>query len=137
MPIQISETRRVGDHLPPTMAGGTNAVYLTLSQVARHFPPSRNARPVHVATVTRWIVQGALLRNGTRLHLQAIRAPGRWLVEPEAVEEFLAALTTDRALPAPSPAPTVAHSTLRTAVRRRRDDARTESRLDELGICDR
>ena len=54
---------------------GSEVVYLTVTEVAKQFPPSRNGRPVHVATVTRWITHGARLRGGTRLRLKAIRLP--------------------------------------------------------------
>jgi hypothetical protein len=76
---------------------GERVTYLTLSQVAKRFPPFRNGRPVHVATITRWIVQGVRLRDGSRLHLCAVRLPGRWVVETRAVDEFLELLTLDRA----------------------------------------
>jgi hypothetical protein len=76
---------------------GERVTYLTLSHVAKRFPPFRNGRPVHVATITRWIVQGVRLRDGSRLHLCAVRLPGRWVVETRAVDEFLESLTLDRA----------------------------------------
>jgi hypothetical protein len=38
---------------------GSGTAYLTVAEVAKRFPPSRRGRPVHVATVTRWITEGA------------------------------------------------------------------------------
>lgn len=72
------------------------AIYQNLVQITKKLPASRGGRPVHVATVTRWILEGARLRDGTRLRLRATRLPGRWVVEKVAVDEFLAALTADR-----------------------------------------
>jgi hypothetical protein len=112
---------------------GPEAAYLTLAAVARRFPPSRRGRPVHVGTVVRWITEGARLRDGTRLHLLATRLPGRWVVEPAALQEFLDRLTADRAAartsapPAYDPAPPRARSARKAAERAARE-------LDNYGI---
>jgi hypothetical protein len=58
----------------------------------------------HPATFWRWIVKGVSLRDGTRIKLPGVKSPGGWLVTPEALAAFLAALTADR-LNEPAPAP--------------------------------
>jgi len=68
----------------------------SLSEAADQFPPSRNGRPVHVATLTRWITDGVRGREGEHIRLKAKRLPGRWVVTDEAVAEFIDALTKDR-----------------------------------------
>jgi hypothetical protein len=113
---------------------GSEITYRTLSQVARRFPPSRGGRPVHVATVTRWIIQGARLRDGTRLRLRAVRLPGRWVVEPEAVDEFLATLTADRSGLPTEPAAAGSSVSSRTASTRRRVQEQAARELDKIGI---
>jgi hypothetical protein len=113
---------------------GSEVTYLSLSAVAHLLPTSRRGRPVHVATVTRWIVDGVLLRDGTRLHLRGTRLPGRWVVEPAALEEFLAALTADRAGRSPPAPPGSGPPPARTPSARRKADERAARRLDEIGI---
>jgi hypothetical protein len=113
---------------------GSQVTYQTVAQVTRLFPPSRNGRPVHVATVTRWIVVGVRLRDGTVLRLRAVRAPGRWLVEPGAVQEFLEALRADRVGTSTSTPPDAGPAPLRTRAARRKDAERAGRELDEIGI---
>jgi hypothetical protein len=121
-------------HVTVTDGLGSQVTYLTLSEVTHLFPPSRNGRPVHVATVTRWIVIGVRLRDGTILRLRAARAPGRWLVEPAAVDEFTDALRADR-LGTPTSTPSDAGpAPLRTNAARRKADERTGRELDKIGI---
>lgn len=145
MPTDLTNDRGVRDsrrsaRIDGAEGRGSETTYLTLSQVTRRFPPSRCGRPVHVATVTRWITEGARLRDGTRLSLRATRLPGRWVVEPEAVEEFLTALTADRSadlnagrasIPAKSELRTAAD---RTTAARRKAHAEAARELDEIGI---
>jgi hypothetical protein len=70
---------------------------LSLSQAARLLPPGRNDRPVHVATLTRWILVGVRTTNDQRVKLDAIRLGGRWLISTGALTRFAEALTADRA----------------------------------------
>jgi hypothetical protein len=116
----------------------TPTVYLTLSQVARLFPPSRGGRPTHVATITRWATVGVPLRDGTRLRLCAVRAPGRWLVTPDAVAEFIDRLTADHATSSASSAsgalPATGAAPPRTPPARRRAAEREGRELDALSI---
>jgi hypothetical protein len=52
----------------------------------------------HPSAAIRWITRGAVLSNGQRLKLRALRSPGGWLVKPEWLDEFLQSLTEDRQL---------------------------------------
>jgi hypothetical protein len=58
----------------------------------------------HPSAITRWIIKGAALRDGSRIFLEAVRTPGGWNVAPAAMEAFLARLTEDARGRAPRPA---------------------------------
>ena len=75
------------------LTAATEHVYLSLSQAARRFPPTKTDRPVHVSTLTRWIVKGARAVDGTRIKLEARRFPCGWKVTDRAIERFLNRLT--------------------------------------------
>jgi len=51
----------------------------------------RNGKPVHPATLTRWIRVGTKLPNGSRLKLQAVRTASKLLVRPSWLLAFLTA----------------------------------------------
>jgi hypothetical protein len=108
--------------------------YMSLAAVTRLLPPSRRGRPVHTGTVVRWVIEGAKLRDGTRLYLQATRLPGRWVVEPAALQEFLDRLTADRAAARPSAPPADDPAPARTQAARRRAAELAGRRLDEIGL---
>ncbi len=63
---------------------------LTTSQVAHRLGCAPSA-------CVRWIQQGSVLSNGSRLRLEAIAIPGGWRIRQSALDAFLAALTEDRA----------------------------------------
>jgi hypothetical protein len=94
-----------------------------LAEAARLFFDS----PPHPASMTRWILQGILLRSGDRLKLKAERHPNRWVVTEASVRDFIAALTADR-LGEPAPPPAEA-----TAARRRVLE-RVDAELSRIGI---
>src|SRR4051794_1225576 len=66
--------------------------YYRLADAARDLYPVPN----HPATVTRHILRGVKLRDGTTAKLAAVRTPGGWLVTAQAVDEFIAVITADR-----------------------------------------
>ncbi len=66
--------------------------YYKIAEAARDLCPV----PIHPASLTRHILQGVRLRDGSTRKLLAIRTPGGWLVTREAVNEFLEAITADR-----------------------------------------
>jgi hypothetical protein len=113
---------------------GSGTVYLTVAEVAKRFPPSRCGRPVHVGTVTRWVTLGARLRDGRRLRLKADRLPGRWIITPESVDEFIAALTADRSGTPMSAPPAYDPARARTLAASRRAAERAGRELDKYGI---
>jgi hypothetical protein len=80
------------------------------SAVSPRLSPAGIARQLgrHPASITRWILKGAALRDGSRHRLVALRTPGGWLVEQRDLDSFLALLTTD-ALGKPAPVDSRAH----------------------------
>jgi hypothetical protein len=93
--------------------------------------PGRNGRPIHPASIIRWIVDGVRLTNGARLRLRAARWPGGWRIADDDLDDFVAAVTADR----------LGDTTLATppspvceSARRQRERARTSRKLDEFGI---
>src|SRR3954451_23503985 len=83
--------------------------------------------PPHPASMTRWIMQGILLRSGERLKLRAERLPNRWVVAEASVRDFVARLTADR-LREPAPPPSEASASRQRAVER------ADAELSRLGI---
>ncbi len=63
--------------------------FLSVSAAAR-------SQDVSPAAVTRWINNGAKLRDGSRCKLQAIRLPGGFRTTQQWVDEFIETLTRDR-----------------------------------------
>jgi hypothetical protein len=63
--------------------------YLSVSEAGRR-------QSVSPSAVTRWILTGAALRDGTRLKLKAIRLPGGFRTTQQWVDEFVEGLTRDR-----------------------------------------
>jgi hypothetical protein len=74
----------------------TTPVYRGLSQMTRRLPPNRGSKPVHVATVTRWILKGCRASDGSQIKLRATRFPSGWRTTDQWVEDFLEAITRDR-----------------------------------------
>jgi hypothetical protein len=71
---------------------------------ARLIPPLRQragadgiTRPVptHLATIVRWITNGAPAGPGRRVKLRAVRLPSGWVTTARAVREFLDAINGD------------------------------------------
>ena len=79
---------------------------VSVSQIAKQVPGSRGSESQHPATITRWIVKGIKLRDGSRLRLKADRYGSRWMIKPSDFAQFLRD-TTESFLPsdAASPAP--------------------------------
>jgi hypothetical protein len=75
-----------------------------LAHFAGRFDSCRESKPVHVATITRWITTGVRKRDGSRLKLRAVRFPAGWRTCDEWVAEFLESLTADRGGPPTSAA---------------------------------
>jgi hypothetical protein len=101
--------------------------YRTLVAQARRIPSCRIDGTTHPAIVTRWIMRGIVLHDGSRLRLAATRTPGGWLVADEDLDHFLARLTADR-MGEPAPAEPSATAT------RKRELARVAVELDAAGF---
>src|SRR5690349_6458805 len=69
--------------------------YLSLPQAARLVPPNKGARPVHPSTLTRWILDGVRLSDGSRVRLKAKRFPLGWKTIAEWIDEFVETITAD------------------------------------------
>jgi hypothetical protein len=66
------------------------------AQPARTFTEVAHELGCHPSALTRWTLKGVLLKDGTRLKLEAIALPGSWRVTREALDRFLTTLTADR-----------------------------------------
>lgn len=99
---------------------------LSLADAARRIPSFRPGKRTHPATLTRWILKGVSLSDGSTLKLAARRYPGGWSVTEDALRDFTDALTADRT-GGPAQAP-------RTPAGRRRDLARVDRELAGLGL---
>ena len=98
---------------------------ITLAEAARRFPGHRGGDHVHPATLTRWILRGAVSVTGRRVRLEAVRCGSRWLTSAEAVARFMAALT-DNVAPA-------SETSTRTPVARHRAAEAAIRELERLG----
>jgi hypothetical protein len=99
----------------------------SLSEAVKRFPSFRCNRPVHTATLTRWILSGVRARDGGRIKLEAKRLPGRWVVTDEAIDQFIERLTNDRAGAA-------AEVPVRTPAARSKAAVAASRELDRIGI---
>ena len=74
--------RNTGKHL-------LNETIIFLQDVPRLMPRTPRGRPIHLCTVVRWKDRG--LRG---VKLEAVRLGGRWVTSREALERFVARLTS-------------------------------------------
>ncbi len=103
---------------------------LSLTAAAKRIPPLRSSgRPVHPATVLRWVLHGTRLPDGSRLRLAAVRCGGIWQTTAEALDRYLSALT--QAALARGGAPVIAP---RTPAQRQRAAERAARELERVGI---
>jgi hypothetical protein len=98
---------------------------LNLAQACRFFAPSRTNRPVHKSRLIRYIVDGVLGPDGTRVRLAALRQGHGWVTTPSAIQAFCEALTPKRR---------DAAGATHTPSARRASDAKAARELDRLGI---
>ena len=91
--------------------------YIRPPQAARLLGPGRSGRPSHPSRIIRYIVRGAPLRNGGRLHLRGVRFPDGWRTTAAWIEAFLDELTgdqLDQGVAAPPAGPTPARAAARS-----------------------
>jgi hypothetical protein len=113
----------------------TQSEYLSLSQAARRVPPTKNDRPVHASTISRWVRLGCKLGDGTIIKLRATRFPGGWKVTEEALDEFLGRLTRAALGESGYPAsPSVESPGFVVPIGRRQELDRVDRELDRLGF---
>jgi hypothetical protein len=97
-----------------------------LSRACRRFPPHRQAKPVTLSCLVRWITRGVRAPNGGRIRLEAARLAGRWITTPGAIARFLAAQTPSLdGDPLPTP---------RAPAARQQASERAAAELERLGI---
>jgi hypothetical protein len=105
---------------------------ISLAQAAKLIPPTRQAKPVHVSTVLRWILRG--MRG---VHLEALRLGGRWVTTQEALARFSEALTAKHS-PERHHAATATVQTLgddrQVATARQRHLAEVDRELSAIGV---
>jgi hypothetical protein len=106
------------------LIAATRPTKLTVAQVCA-LVPGKCGGTVHKATINRWINPGYPLRDGTRVRLPATRAGSRWLIDPNDLDAFFAALADAAGKPNAAATPT------RTAAKRtaakRTDAKRTDA----------
>lgn len=65
-----------------------------LAEAAGHFGKAgRGGRPVHPATLSRWIQAGVRGQSGARVKLRAVRIGAKWATTAAWLAEFVAATT--------------------------------------------
>jgi hypothetical protein len=69
---------------------------LTLRDAARVAAAGRDGGAPHTSSLVRWIKRGTRRRDGSRIRLRAVRAPGGWRTTEDWLSEFYGALTRDR-----------------------------------------
>jgi hypothetical protein len=106
-------------------------VYRSLRQIARRFPPNKADKAVHPATLTRWILKGIPLSDGSRVKLEAVRFPAGWRSTDEWVDDFLEALTAARTESKLTSGQTGA---VRSPAKRQRDYSRAKRELKAAGF---
>ena len=108
----VAGNLEAGQCPPPTSrpvgSGGISgphdpAPLLTIAQVCRRIPGARGAARLNPSTVTRWILTGCPGRAGARIQLPATRVGGRWLIAPDALDAFFAALAATAVAPSNPP----------------------------------
>lgn len=94
---------------------------LTMAQAAGLFPPVRNGRPCHPATVSRWCTAGVKLPDGRTVWMASVRIGGRLLTTRAAVRAFVRDCQPVRDAVKPAPQPS-------------KRDAALDRELAELGV---
>lgn len=106
-----------------------NETLLSITQASRLLPSRRGNDRVSPCTVWRWLRDGIILPDGTRLRLESVRIGSGYLTSREAIDRFVIAQTeAHRAADDPAPpAP-------RTPTARARASERASKKLESMGI---
>ena len=81
--------------MPAKTIKSADAEYDTTIDIGRRYSVNPNV-------VTRWILKGSKLKDGSIVRLEAIRLPGLWRIPRGAWERFEAILRADRLGPDPA-----------------------------------
>jgi Protein of unknown function (DUF1580) len=104
-----------------------NETVIGLAAAARRLPPLRAGRPVHPATLTRWIDKGIIGPGGQRVKLEALRVGASWVTSTEAIQRFCDALSV-------RPDGNAAAPPVRTPGQRQRASEAAAKQLELAGI---
>ena len=75
-----------------------------LAAIRQFLPESaRTGRPVHPTVIARWITRGLKAKDGTGVHLEAVKAGQALCTSREAIKRFFDELTRRENLPADRP----------------------------------
>jgi hypothetical protein len=113
----------------PTDQNESRPNYQSLAQIAGRVAPNKGSKPVHVATLTRWILEGCRAKDGSRIRLRAVRFPAGWRTTDEWFAEFVDAITRDH-----TGEPEVRPQTIQTSAQRRRELERVDRELARSGF---
>jgi len=116
--------------MPHDVETSPPVVYLSITQVAGRFPSNRGDKSVHPATITRWILEGCPLADGSKVKLRAVRFPAGWRTTDEWVSEFLETITANRF----AGKLVTSRNSIRTPAERRRSHARAKKELKTSGF---
>jgi hypothetical protein len=115
--------------MPHDVETSPPVIYRSLQQIARRFPPSKGDKPLHPATLTRWILEGVSLSDGSSIKLRAVRFPAGWRSTDEWVDDFLEAITAKRFVGEL----VTSRNSIRASAKRRRSQARAKKELKAAG----
>jgi hypothetical protein len=73
---------------------------ISLRDAIKLLPPGRGGRPIHVASMYRWVSRGV-----RQIRLESVRIGGTVYTSREALERFTIRLTAIAAVPDASPSP--------------------------------
>jgi hypothetical protein len=98
---------------------------IALRDAPKSLPSARLGKPVSLACLLRWVLDGARGPEGQRVRLEALRLGGRWITSKEALQRFAERLTptADDSLSLP-----------RTLRQQRSAAEQAERELERMGI---
>ena len=96
---------------------------LSLHDAAQLIPSNRAGKRINFSTVWRWALKGIIAQNGDRVKLEFVKCGGRLLTSKQALERFVAALTTSSRQPE-----------IRTPTARNRANEVAQKKLAKYGI---
>ena len=89
---------------------------INIAQATRMIPGRSGGKPLHRATLHRWISKGVKTPDGRVVRLESVRVGGQRMTTQEALQRFLGAMSGDGSGAAPV------------------DQAEIERQLDAIGV---